>query len=1232
MMQNKKAWLKAVGLSIIIPQFTVAAGVNLINSPIISNAPKFKPKKLHLAINRHNVFTSEKGLPPDKYRYIVQLINDPVALYKGQNPKFFQAKFYKNSQHKMRIDLQATATVKYRSFLKNQQKKFINSIDKYLGTNLDVKQQTQLAFNGLVIEMTQAQASELAKNPSVKKITREILTYPQTDAGPRIIKAPSIWDGTATGIKSKGEGMIIGIIDTGINSDNPSFSSVGGDGYKHKNPWGSGNYAGDCKTNYPQLCNDKLIGVYSWPVLTSQYLDHDVTVAPNGEDHNGHGSHTAGTAGGNILNDQEIENVDGGGSGVKLKQISGVAPHANIISYQVCLPGENDAINFRGCFPSLTILAIEHAIEDGVDVLNYSIGGRSQDPWQDPDSIAFLAARRAGIQVATSAGNSGPEPETIGSPADAPWITSVAAYTHDRTFSSKSITDITTGEADKLPNLTGEAMTGGVSGSVVYAGDYPNDNDPDGDAAQCLKPYPAQTFPPNTIVVCDRGQIARVDKGKNVKHGGAAGLILTNIDGGAESVVADAHVLPAIQIDAKQGNILKEWLNNGNEEHTVKISASIPITNDKQARIAADFTSRGPNPSVPNVLSPSIAAPGVQIYAPYADSQSAYFKSNPDPRDFAFLSGTSMASPHIAGALALLKSIHPSWTPAEIQSAIMLTANENTRKENGETHSDPFDDGSGFANIENAAKTGIVLDESYSNYLLADPSFGGDPSELNLPSLANESCASSCSWKRTVTATKAGSWVTQSNTNTDAIGISISPHSFTLAKGESKQLTITANMNDKSRQWQFGDVSLHSGNGSPNVHLPLAVKYSQTGFPNAINIRAGRNRGVITFNGFNVNNSNDFSVGVYDKYSPLIDEPIELQVPDGKSVTQEFDLAENGNVRFTLDSTTAPDLDLRILDSEQNLIGQSASSSSHEVANFNNLPAGKYYIVVDSYQASAPGAVDDATINIDTIKFDQDSLSDSVIATLHSEDTENSVDFKWDTNNDITGYFAAVDTEGNVIDRIPFSLSHFSDVTIHQSLTDALQPNQPSHISFEIAPNLTSHDKIYQLDAAFTPGHKIANVDHNGELTENNIHWQITQPAKTPQALFAGFDLIPKQAGRYFAVKLSNSLDGDTISSTYKFGVLEANPVIQIQSPKSVKEGQTVSITTKGTYDPNGTHLSYTWTQTSGVPLSFNKSLNTLTVKIPILSESNENFRFSLLVSNKYGKTTTENINLHASK
>ena len=174
------------------------------------------------------------------------------------------------------------------------------------------------------------------------------------------------------------------------------------------------------------------------------------------------------------------------------------------------------------------------------------------------------------------------KPETVGSPGNAPWLTTVAAYTHDRSFTEKE--SIFSGGDTSLSPLHGEGATAGISAAVVSAVDF-------GDA-DCLTPFAADTFS-GEIVVCQRGDIARVSKGSNVLAGGAGGMILINVDGGSETVDADFHVLPSIHIDAAQGSELTTWLASGSD-HAATISASVMESNPDKADIAAEFTSRGP--------------------------------------------------------------------------------------------------------------------------------------------------------------------------------------------------------------------------------------------------------------------------------------------------------------------------------------------------------------------------------------------------------------------------------------------------------------------------------------------------------------------------------------------------------------------------------------------------------------------------------------------------------------
>ncbi|MBE8168513.1 MAG: S8 family serine peptidase [Shewanella sp.] len=1168
-------------------------------------------------LKTHPIFKPEGNISTGKYRYFIQLENNPVALYDGGVKGYKATSSEKVNGIRSKLNVNSSNVKSYRHFLTSKQNDFLSKAQAQLGT-ITVEQQTTLAYNGLVLNITQEQAKKLARIDGVLHIQREILRYPATDAGPNIIKAPSVWSGEATGVESKGEGEIVGVIDSGVNTDNPSFAAIGGDGYQHVNPWGDGNYEGDCKVNFPELCNAKLIGVYSWPLVTDQYITHDVTVPANGEDHNGHGSHTASTTAGNILNNVPLKDVDGNDNGIVFEQISGVAPHANIVSYQVCTPGERDSINFGGCYPSLTILAVEDAIAKGIDVLNYSIGGGSSNPWDDPDALAFLAARRAGIHVAVAAGNGGPDASTVGSPADAPWLTGVAAYTHDRVFSGKSLTGFSGGDTAPPSDLTGEGRTGGFTGHIVYAGNYTDTNDPAGTLEQCLEPFPADTFKTGTIVVCDRGAIARVDKGRNVKAGGAEGLVLVNIDGGAPSVVADSHVIPAIHMNAEQGNILKEWLKTG-QDHQATITASKPVSlkdeNGNFVPVAAEFSSRGPNTSAPNIIVPSVAAPGVSIYAAYADSQSSGFKENPDPNDFSFLSGTSMASPHVAGALTLLAAIHPDWSPAEAQSALMLTANQNTVTSVGEP-SDFFDMGSGFIDIEAASKSGLLLDESFTNYNLANPLFGGKPEAINMASMSNAACVDTCTWTRTFKATQDAAWAISPIVE-DGLTLNVEPLAFVIKSGESQTITVTANITQADKGWDFANLELISG-GIPTIRMPVAVKAAADNLPNTIQIDAPRNKGSISFTGYEIKGKANFTSNFHDKTTSIATDPLSKPLKQGETAVFEIVVAEKlNNAQFAVASTTSPDVDIAVYDSNGMLIGSSAGPDSNEVITFIDLPAGNYSFRVTNYQASSQGAVDDVSLSATTIKFDANSISSAMTTEMTSSQNDDSfsIAFNWDTTADLNGYVAIQETNGDLIKQIPTSLEHSTDVDIISPFTEGMMPGVSQFSGFEIDGNPTKQSRVYQLRESLPPNQEISDINYDGTLTGTVINWTFTKEAGDVEPTQVGFLFTPKKAGSKYGAKFEHLRNGDLVASTVTFSVKEAAPILKVTSPESVTAGESVVISTEGTVDPNGQKLSFVWEQIAGNQVSFVADSANLSFTAPNVSAGNEPLKFKVTVS-----------------
>ena len=734
--------------------------------------------------------------------YIVRLSEPSVAVYEGGIEGYSATSAKSNGRQK--FDSNSDNAKKYRGRLRSKQRELLNLAERSFNRSLKPKFQYQDAINGFAVELTLEEAKALGSMSGVVSVEPERMEYLLTDVGPSWIGAPELWNNGRE--STQGEGMVIAVLDSGINSDHPSFADIGGDGYDHENPLGSGNYipGSYCDTVDPSFCNDKLIGAWD-------FTDIDGTIP---EDDDGHGSHTAATAAGNVLFDAPAEAP----TATVEFNVSGVAPHANIIAYDVCQ---------NTCPGAALVAAINQVIIDagnlpnGITALNYSISGGG-DPYNDTVELGFLAAVEAGIYVSASAGNSGPTAGTVAHLG--PWVSTTAASTHSRQITN-SITDINS-NSGALAAISGLGFTSGygpakIVNSADYEDDYPGATlCGAGEAGSNTSPWPADFFN-GEIVVCTRGSFGRVEKGINVLFSGAGGYVL--IDDG-NGLVGDPHVLPGVHISVDDGALLSEWLAANTDNNPMASIGGYSVENDPiNGDIMAGFSSRGPQ-TVFDVLKPDVTAPGVDIFA--ADKND----DTPDPNDpeYQFLSGTSMSSPHNAGAGALLAATNPDWTPTEIKSALMLTGtNDITVKEDGITATDPFDLGAGRIDLEAANQTGLIMSESIDNFLAANPELGGDPSTLNIASMMDSNCVGECSWTRTVTNTldKTGYW------NVVAVGdgfeadVDIRPKSYNrkynlvLRKGQSATIKVSVDNYNSEQGWQFGMLKLDSqDNSKGNFH------------------------------------------------------------------------------------------------------------------------------------------------------------------------------------------------------------------------------------------------------------------------------------------------------------------------------------------------------------------------------------------------------------------------------
>ncbi|KAL6322536.1 hypothetical protein AAG906_009841 [Vitis piasezkii] len=478
------------------------------------------------------------------------------------------------------------------------------------------------------------------------------------------------------------------------------------------------------------LANDVIIGIVDsgiWPEHDS-FKDRGMTrPVPSrwkvdfrsARDSQGHGTHTASTAAGHM--------IDGASSfGMAKGVAAGMSCTARIAAYKACYAG--------GCATSDILAAIDQAVSDGVDVLSLSIGGSSQPYYTDVLAIASLGAVQHGIFVAAAAGNSGPSSSTVINTA--PWMMTVAASTMDRSFTA--IVNLGNGET-----FDGESLYSGTSTeqlSLVY------DQSAGGAGAKyCTSGTLSPDLVKGKIVVCERGINREVEMGQEVEKAGGAGMLLLNTESQGEEIRVDPHVLPASSLGASAAKSIRNYISSENPTASIVFNGT---TFGNQAPVIASFSSRGPAHTEPYVIKPDVTAPGVNILAAWPPTVSPS-KTKSDNRSVLFnvISGTSISCPHVSGLAAIIKGAHQDWSPAAIKSALMTSAYtlDNKKAPISDTGSEsptatPFAYGSGHVDPERASNPGLVYDISYEDYLYYLCSLKYSSSQMATISRGNFSC------------------------------------------------------------------------------------------------------------------------------------------------------------------------------------------------------------------------------------------------------------------------------------------------------------------------------------------------------------------------------------------------------------------------------------------------------------------------------------------------------------
>lgn len=974
--------------------------------------------------------------------YIVQMFDQPVIAYQGGVAGFKGTKPANGGK----IQKDSQSVQNYAAHLDAQHNRAINSV------NAQKVYSYRYGFNGFAARMTASDAAKLQKRGDVMNVWKDELRKIQTDKSPKYIGVSQNGQAWARGVK--GENVIIASIDTGIWPEHPSFADNQGSGPGNKRPWqghlnistsynhlpgfkSSGCDFGNTAANPDDVaasCSDKLITARCYNLGFSSDLDPANPCGGNGEfigawdfqsarDFDGHGSHTAATAGGNNGIQATIDGTD-------LGLVSGIAPRARIAAYKVCWDGPDPSVTTDdGCASSDSAAAIDQAILDGADVINFSIGGSSTS-FSGPDDIGFLFAAQAGIFVATSNGNSGPDPQTTGTPAGVPWITAVGATQDNGVFGQGLDVILPPEIAATYLGLEGNGpvsytQTGDISAALVLG------NPVNG----CTELANAADVSGN-IAFVQRGACSFSTKYNVAAAAGARAIVVFNNAGDPITMSAPGTTIPGQMIAQAEGETIASYANDG----VIYASVGPSFVTSMQNRVSG-FSSRGPNGGAMDVIKPDISAPGTSILAAASPASGGEM--------FMSISGTSMASPHVAGAFALIKQANPEWTAAMARSALMTTGRQGLMKSFGTDLATPFDIGAGEILPTTALYPGLAYDAGFWDYVafscgnnvplvapatcsaLVSGGYQTDGSQLNLPSIASASQTGSKTISRTVTSVGLGyNWYKVFVDAPPGVDVTVTPDSIWLGEGDTATYEVTFTPNDDAiYDWSFGSLTWRNSSGL-EVRSPIAIDVSQIASQAEVDSVADADGNGQAEVFVNFGYSGDFSADMSGLEAGSSDS--DTLAGPGDSHAWCVDLPANTLARIaTFDEDTSTpgedDLDLTVYLGNADcdnvtglvaLLGSSGGATSEEVVDIPNGPAGSYYIFVDYYSAPSGGPID-YTLWIQPVFGDNDNTTVTAPSEAVSGETDSiTVDYTGLVQGRYLGVLHMNDADGEIASSI----------------------------------------------------------------------------------------------------------------------------------------------------------------------------------------------------------------------
>jgi subtilisin family serine protease len=995
--------------------------------------------------------------------YIVQLKSPSAAEYYARSTGPLRSKV--SLATAAAFDKNSIAVQAYTAELGAQQDKVL----ALAGSETEKIYSYRYTLNGFAARMTESQAHKLEHFEEVLSVWEDEIRPLATNFSPQFLGLFEATVGLRGTPGLDGEGVIIAVIDSGITPEHPALK----DTREADRPrlcwtsWGENsllgrwlcriyelqedkllfeppeNWNGVCQPGErfeETACNNKMMGARYFidGAQSSGPIDEGEIISARDTD--GHGTHTATTAAGGRVNASIF--------GTLLGAVEGIAPRARVAAYKACWlrPGDMRA----SCNTSDLANAIDMAVADGVHIINYSVGSSLRTATA-PDDIALMGAAKAGVLAVVAAGNEGPNLATIGSPAGAPWVVTTGASSRDGQRFEEALEVLSPStiagkyavkEASFTPPLIDRDP---IEGRLILVDDNDDTLD-DGSAGttfDACEPLVNDNDVSGNIAFIQRGGCSFQDKIENAEAAGAVATLVFNIAGKPIVMTPDPGSvspgfpnIPALMIGQADGNLILDEINAGQTVEIV-LDKGFFLTEQETGNVMGAFSARGPAP-VQDILKPDVTAPGINILAGFTPDAA----NSVSGENFAYITGTSMATPHVAGVAALLRQAHPDWSPAAIKSALMTTARQDIKQQDGSTAAHPFDFGGGHIEPNRANDPGLVYDVTDDEYDafacgIASPAIdqprcdglaAGDLSfeaeDLNQPSIAVSRLANSQTVRRRVTnvGEESETYVATVSAPPEIV-VDVVPANLTIGPGQSATFDVTFTyVSGPLDLWRFGSLVWSSSNH--DVRSVLAVQPVSVTAPAEVSSFGGT--GSISFP-VEFGYTGSYTPGIHGLRKPLI---INGFVDDDPTKTFSFrsingvtshliDVpASQAYLRFEMyDELTDgnDDLDMYIYYCPDNInctkIGQSGEATSRERFNVLLPGAGRYAVLIHGFETDNVAGGQGANYTLLGWAFglndDQGNMTAAGPAFVNAGTTEN-VDVNWSNLEPDTIYLGGI--------------------------------------------------------------------------------------------------------------------------------------------------------------------------------------------------------------------------------